>query len=311
MQAAALCAVASGSSAIATPMNYLKRTSWQLQLLLLPCLLLIGGLVVWPALYSIYLSLTNASLVGLAAVHPRFVGTRNYMRLFTDGGFWNSLVVTFWFVLGSAVIGQFVLGLASAVLLRRPIRFKRLFNSIILLPNAVPEVVAGYLWISMLAGGEHSTLNRLLGGLGIPSVRWLEQLPLAMIIVANTWRGIASAMILMMAGLSSVPPEIYEAARIDGASPRQIFRSITLPLIMPNIFLYMLVSTVSTISIFGFIYALTRGGPGNATEIIGIYIYNQSFTAFQLGYGSAVAVVTLAISMVIGLIYVRVLKVKV
>ena len=244
----------------------------------------------------------------VAATHPRFVGERNYVRLFADGGFWNSLVVTFWFVLGSAVIGQFVLGLASAILLRRPLRFKNLFNSIILLPNAVPEVVAGYLWISMLAGGEHSTLNRLLGGL---SVRWLEQLPLAMIIVANTWRGIASAMILMMAGLSSVPPEIYEAARIDGASPRQIFRSITLPLIMPNIFLYMLVSTVSTISIFGFIYALTRGGPGNATEIIGIYIYNQSFTAFQLGYGSAVAVVTLVISMVIGLVYVRVLKVKV
>ena len=292
-------------------MNYFKRTSWQVQLLLLPCVLLIGALVVYPAIYSIYLSLTNASLVGAAATNPRFVGMRNYMRLFADGGFWNSLVVTFWFVLGSAVIGQFVLGLVSAVLLCRPLRFKNLFNSIILLPNAVPEVVAGYLWISMLAGGGHSTLNRLLGCLGIPSVRWLEQFPLAMIIVANTWRGIASAMILMMAGLSSVPPEIYEAARIDGASPRQIFRSITLPLIMPNIFLYMLVSTVTTISIFGFIYALTRGGPGNATEIIGIYIYNQSFTAFQLGYGSAVAVVTLAISMAIGLVYVRVLRVKV
>ena len=288
-----------------------KGKSWQVQLLLLPCVFLIGALVVYPAIYSIYLSLTNASLVGAAATNPRFVGPRNYMRLFADGGFWNSLVVTFWFVLGSAVIGQFVLGLVSAVLLRRPLRLKNLFNSIILLPNAVPEVVAGYLWISMLAGGEDSTLNRLLGCLGIPSVRWLEQFPLAMIIVANTWRGIASAMILMMAGLSSVPPEIYEAARIDGASSRQIFRFITLPLIMPTIFLYMLVSTVTTISIFGFIYALTRGGPGNATEIIGIYIYNQSFTAFQLGYGSAVAVVTLAISMAIGLVYVRVLRVKV
>jgi len=179
------------------------------------------------------------------------------------------------------------------------------------LPNAVPEVVAGYIWISMLAGGEHSTLNRLLGLLGIRSVRWLEQFPLAMIIVANTWRGIASAMILMMAGLSAVPAEICEAARIDGASPRQVFRFITLPLIMPTIFLYMLVSTVTTISIFGFIYALTRGGPGNATEIIGIYIYNQSFTAFQLGYGSAVAVVTLVISIAIGLFYVRALKVQV
>ena len=288
-----------------------KGNSWQLQLLLLPSVLLIGALVVYPALYSIYLSLTNASLVGVAATHPRFVGTRNYMRLFADGGFWHSLVVTFWFVLGSAVIGQFVLGLGSALLLRRPLRFKNLINSIVLLPNAVPEVVAGYIWISMLAGGENSTLNRLLGFLGIRSVHWLEQFPLAMIIVANTWRGIASAMILMMAGLSAVPPEVCEAAKIDGASARQIFRFITLPLIVPTIFLYMLVSTVTTISIFGFIYALTRGGPGNATEIIGIYIYNQSFTAFQLGYGSAVAVVTLIISIAIGLFYVRALKVQV
>ena len=288
-----------------------KGSSWQLQLLLLPSILLIGALVVYPALYSIYLSLTNASLVGVAATHPRFVGTRNYMRLFADGGFWHSLVVTFWFVLGSAVIGQFVLGLGSALLLRRPLRFKNLINSIVLLPNAVPEVVAGYIWISMLAGGENSTLNRLLGFLGIRSVHWLEQFPLAMIIVANTWRGIASAMILMMAGLSAVPPEVCEAAKIDGASARQIFRFITLPLIVPTIFLYMLVSTVTTISIFGFIYALTRGGPGNATEIIGIYIYNQSFTAFQLGYGSAVAVVTLIISIAIGLFYVRALKVQV
>jgi multiple sugar transport system permease protein len=289
-------------------MTYHDRTSRQLNLFLLPCVLLIGALVVYPALYSIYLSLTNASLVGSAATHPRFVGMRNYVRLFADGGFWNSLVVTFWFVLGSAIIGQFVLGLASAVLLRRPLRFKNLISSIILLPNAVPEVVAGFIWISMLAGGEYATLNRMLGG---QSVQWLQQFPLAMIIVANTWRGIASAMILMMAGLSSVTSDIYEAARIDGASPRQIFRFITLPLIMPNIFLYMLVSTVSTISIFGFVYALTRGGPGNATEIIGIYIYNQSFTAFQLGFGSAVAVVTLIISMVIGLAYVRALKVQV
>ena len=288
-----------------------KGSSWQLQLLLLPCVLLIGALVVYPALYSIYLSLTNASLVGVAATHPRFVGMGNYMRLFTDGGFWHSLFVTFCFVLGSAVIGQFILGLASAVLLRRPLRFKNLFNSIILLPNAVPEVVAGYIWISMLAGGAHATLNRLLGTIGISSVSWLEQFPLIMIIVANTWRGIASAMILMTAGLSAVPPEVSEAARIDGASPRQIFRFITLPLIMPTIFLYMLVSTVTTISIFGFIYALTRGGPGNATEIISIYIYNQSFTTFQLGYGSAVAAVTLVISMAIGLVYVRVLKVEV
>ena len=216
---------------------------------------------------------------------------RNYVRLFNDDGFWNSLVVTFWFVLGSAVIGQFVLGLVSAVLLRRPLRFRRLINAMILLPNAVPEVVAGFIWISMLAGGDHATLSRILGLVGIAPQPWLQDFPLAMIIIVNTWRGIATAMILLTAGLSAVPDEVYEAARMDGATPQQIFMRITLPLIMPTIFLYMLVSTVTTISIFGLVYALTRGGPGNATEIVGIYIYNQSFTAFQLGYGSAVAVV--------------------
>jgi multiple sugar transport system permease protein len=111
--------------------TYHERTSRQLKLLLLPCVLLIGALVVYPAIYSIYLSLTNASLVGAAATHPRFVGMRNYVRLFADAGFWHSLVVTFSFVLGSAVIGQFILGLVSAVLLRRSLRFKNLFSSII------------------------------------------------------------------------------------------------------------------------------------------------------------------------------------
>ena len=163
----------------------------------------------------------------------------------------------------------------------------------------------------MLAGGDHATLSRILGLVGIAPQPWLQDFPLAMIIIVNTWRGIATAMILLTAGLSAVPDEVYEAARMDGATPQQIFMRITLPLIMPTIFLYMLVSTVTTISIFGLVYALTRGGPGNATEIVGIYIYNQSFTAFQLGYGSAVAVVALIISLAIGLIYVRALKVEV
>ena len=292
-------------------MNYQRRASLQLKLILVPSVLLLAVLVVYPALYSIYLSFTNEALVGAGALHPHFVGIRNYVRLFSDTKFWNSLLVTFLFVFGSAIVGQFVLGLVSAVHLSRPLRLKGLINSIILLPNAVPEVVAGFIWISMLAGGEHATLSRILSIFGVEPRQWLSTFPLTMIVIVNTWRGIATAMILPTAGLSAVPDEVYEAAVVDGATPRQIFRLITLPLIMPTIFLYMLVSTVSTISIFGFVYALTRGGPGGATEIIGIYIYNQSFTAYQLGYGSAVAVAALVISMVIGVAYVRALKVEV
>ena len=292
-------------------MTYQSRAAWQLLLILLPSALLLFFLVIWPALYSVWLSFTNAALVGPGAAHPRFVGLRNYARLFSDSAFWNSLMVTGLFVLGSAIVGQFVLGLVSAVLLNRPLRLRPLFNAIILLPNAVPEVVAGFLWISMLAGGERGVLSRIVMSLGLEPQDWLNTFPLTMIILVNTWRGIATAMILMTAGLSSVPQEVKEAAVMDGATPAQIFRMITLPLILPTIFLYMLVSTVSTISIFGFVYALTRGGPGGATEIIGIYIYNQSFTAYQLGYGAAVAVVSLAVSLVIGGIYVRALKVEV
>ncbi len=288
-----------------------RRVERQLLVILLPSLVLLLAFVIYPALYSVYLSFTNEALTGAAALRPRFVGIRNYMRLLNDAKFWNALIVTFFFVVGSAVIGQFVLGLISAIALRRQILFRQIFSSMILLPNAAPEVVAGFMWISMLAGGENATLSRIVSFFGVTPTDWLQIFPLTMIIVVNTWRGIATAMILLTAGLSTIPSEIYEAARMDGATPSQMFRRITLPLMMPTILLYMLISAVSTIAVFGLVYALTRGGPGGATEVISIYIYNQSFTAFQLGYGAAVAVVTLVISLILGIAYVRAMKVEV
>ncbi|MBO9198015.1 sugar ABC transporter permease [Rhizobium sp. 16-449-1b] len=288
-----------------------RRVERQLLVILLPSLVLLLAFVIYPAVYSVYLSFTNEALTGAAALRPRFVGIRNYMRLLNDAKFWNALIVTFFFVVGSAVIGQFVLGLISAVALRRQIMFRQIFSSMILLPNAAPEVVAGFMWISMLAGGENATLSRIVSFFGVTPTDWLQVFPLTMIIVVNTWRGIATAMILLTAGLSTIPSEIYEAARMDGATPSQMFRRITLPLMMPTILLYMLISAVSTIAVFGLVYALTRGGPGGATEVISIYIYNQSFTAFQLGYGAAVAVVTLVISLILGIAYVRAMKVEV
>ena len=288
-----------------------QRVERQLLIVLLPSLALLSAFVIYPALYSVYLSFTNEALVGPGALAPRLVGLRNYVRLFNDTKFWNSLLVTFVFVLGSAVIGQFVLGLVSAMALRRPIRLRQVFSSIILLPNAAPEVVAGFMWISMLSGGEHATLSRIVAAFGVEPADWLNTFPLAMIIVVNTWRGIATAMILLTAGLSTIPSEIYEAARMDGATPRQMFRRITLPLMMPTILLYMLISAVSTIAVFGLVYALTRGGPGGATELVSIYIYNQSFAAYQLGYGAAVAVIVLIIALLLGVGYVKAMKVEI
>ncbi len=291
--------------------SFRHREVWRNRLLILPSVLLLTAFVIYPAFVAIQTSLTNAALTGPAAMSPRFIGLANYSRLLSDGNFWRSLAITFWFVLFSAVIGQLVLGLLSAILLRRRFALRPLINAIILMPNAVPEVVAALMWASMLAAGEYGTLNNIVAWFGIDPQRWLTTFPLTMIVIVNIWRGIGFAMILMTSGLSAISDELYEAAWMDGASASQIFRRITLPLLVPTIFLYLLVSTVSTIGIFGLVFALTRGGPAGATEIIGIYIYNQSFNAYQLGYGSAVAVVVLAFSLVIGMIYVRALKVEV
>ena len=293
-------------------MTYEQRVAWQNWLLLTPGLILLICFVLIPAATAIYLSLTNEALSGAAALHPRFVGVRNYARLFADDGLLE--------------FAGHHRDLRLRVIHRRAVRPRALLGHRAAIAGSFSDRCSsrqfcsltpsrrwwpGFMWISMLAGGEHSTLSRVVGLFGVAPQQWLQTAPLLMIIIVNTWRGIAFAMILMMSGLSAVPAEVYEAARMDGATPRQIFWRITLPLLRPTIFLYMLVSTVGTIAIFGLVYSLTRGGPGGATEIIGIYIYNQSFTAYQLGYGSAVAVIMLGISMILGVIYVRILKVKV
>ena len=176
-----------------------ERISWQLKASPAALVLLIGALVLYPARYSICLSLTR-----LSAGRPRpiLVSWASQLRAAVYGRWLLEFAGRYLrFVLGSAVIGQFVLG-ARFRRSAAPAASLQKFDWLdLLLPNAVPEVVAGFIWISMLAGGEYSTLNRMLGG---QSVQWLQPFPLAMIIVANTWRGIASAMILMMAGLSAV-----------------------------------------------------------------------------------------------------------
>ena len=251
-----------------------KRRERQLLLLLLPAILPLLLLVIYPALYAVYLSMTNEALTGAAALHPRFVGLNNYFRLFGDGRFWNSLLVTAIFVVGSAIIGQFVLGFAAALLLHRRIKGAAAFGIAILLPNAAPEVVAGFMWISMLAGGDHATLSKIMIALGLPWSDWLQTMPLFMTTMVNTWRGIGTAMILLTAGLSAIPNDVYEAARMDGATPRQSFLRITLPLMAPTIFLYMLISTVSTIAVFALV---------NSCSIPDDHIYPHQSAFFMAG----------------------------
>ena len=283
-----------------------------LAILLGPALLLIGVFVVFPVVYSLYLSLTNTTLLGFAARDPQFVGLQNYAYLLTSGEFLDSMAKSGEFILFSAIIGQFVLGMLAAVLLTRTaIRGKGLFGGAILLPMVVPEVVASLAWVSMLSPGPEGTLNRISGAAGFAPIAWLQADPMLCIIIVNTWRGIAFAMIMFQGALEGVPDELIEAARIDGASAAKLFRYVTLPLIRGPVFLFLLLTTITTASVFGLVYFLTQGGPGHDTELTAIYIYQRAFAYFQLGLGSAASVILLVVILVLGLTYVRLAKVEV
>jgi multiple sugar transport system permease protein len=289
-----------------------RRTGPMTLLLLGPAGLLIALFIVAPAVYGFYLSFTNTQLTGFAARDPKLVGIDNYVYLLTNSDFIASLGHTGEFVLFSAIIGQTVLGMIAAILLSRPwMRGKGILGAAVLLPMVVPEVVASLTWASVLSNNASGTLNRLTGLFGGTPTDWLQVVPLASVIVVNIWRGIAFAMIMFQAALEEVPAELIEAARIDGAKALQVFRYVTLPLIRGPVFLYLLLTTISTVGVFGLVYFLTQGGPGNATQLSAIYIYQRALQFSQIGIGSAASMILLVIVLVLGLVYVRLSKVEV
>ncbi|MET0715078.1 MAG: sugar ABC transporter permease [Mycetocola sp.] len=290
-----------------------RRRHWPLILLqLAPSAVLILIFIVAPAFYGIYLSFTNTQLTGFAARDPQFVGIDNYVYLLTNEGFLGSLGRTGEFVLYSAIIGQTVLGMIAAILLSRPwLRGKGILGAAVLMPMVVPEVVASLTWASVLSSDESGTLNRLIGVFGAGPEDWLQSVPMMSIIIVNIWRGIAFAMIMFQAALEDVPVELIEAARIDGASAIQVFRHVTLPLIRGPVFLYLLLTTISTVGVFGLVYFLTQGGPGGQTQLAAIYIYERALQFSQIGIGSAASIILLVIVLVLGLVYVRLSKVEV
>lgn len=290
--------------------------NWQEGLLvaafLSPALLLVGLFTVWPAVWAVVQSFTNRSLVGAGAMDPQFVGFDNYERLFSDPEFLASLLRTGAFVFVSAIVGQTLLGFLVAYLMAtRPrwrLRGTAVFGALFLLPLAVPETVAALAWASLTNGTPDGLLNRMLGLVGLGPVQWLQDEAMGTLMVVNVWRGIPFAMVIFAAALASVQRETLEAATVDGASAWQQLRGIVLPIIRPQIVLFLLLTTITTFGIFGLVYFLTRGGPNGATTITSVYIYEQAFRFFHIGYGSAAGVVMLLVLLVLGMGYVRMMR---
>ncbi len=292
-------------------MSRQRLTELSLLLFMLPAMLVVVVFVIAPSAWAIAISFTDQSLVGPSAANPSFIGFDNYIRLFNDELFWNSLSISFRFVIGSALIGQFLLGLALAVLLKNTGIFGRtVIGGSVLLAWVVPEIVAAYIWVSVL-NSRSGGLNQILLFFGLEGGRWLIGTPLGAIIAANIWRGTAFSMLLFSSALETIPQDIYDASKVDGASGWLQFRFITVPMIRFTILLDIILLTMGTFAVFGLVYALTNGGPLFRSEVIGVYIYRNAFQFRDIGYGSAASTIMLLINLVLAIFYLRFLRVEI
>lgn len=274
---------------------------------MLPSVVLLAVFLAGPIAYCVYYAFTDMQLTGATGTH--LVGLDNFTRAFGDSDFLNAVWLTLVFVVGSAVIGQNTLGLALAVLMERADkRVRALTNGVVIAAWVLPEVVAGYLMYAFFY--NQGSLNSILGALHLPQQNWLYTMPILAVCLANVWRGTAFSMMVFSAALNDVPQELVEAAEMDGASPWQRLWRVVLPVIRPSILTNLMLITLQTLSVFGLIYTMTRGGPGNKSETLPIFMYQQAFQNSLIGYGTAIALVLLVVGALFSLVYIRLLKLE-
>jgi len=281
------------------PQGQSSRSYW---LYLIPGGLLFAGVIIGPLIYNIYLSLTKWSGVG----SPRFIGFDNYIRLLGDSVFWISFKNSVAMIIAMVVIPTLVgLVLASVLFDYLGRRFGSssvsVLRAVFYLPQVLPVVVAGIVWGWILR--PDGAFNAFLDAIGLQGFTrdWLgdPNTALPMVMLVMVWVQIGYPVVIFMSALQRVDPEIYEAAEIDGAGWWARFRAITLPQIRPETFVVALTCTIAALKVFGPIYALTRGGPENATNVPSYFAYFTFFKKLQVGYGAAIAtVLTLIIVLV-------------
>jgi multiple sugar transport system permease protein len=286
--------------------EFIEREAIFSWLLLTPPVLFLLAFLGYPFVYGVYLSFFDAQV----ARAPEFVGLGNFTHLWTDAIFWKSVTNTVKFTAAATVL-KMIGGLGMALVMNQNFRLKTTSRALLLLPFIIPTVLSTVAWQWILDPGM-GIINRLLLVSGIVKVgpSWLGNPTLAMlsIILVNTWRGLPFFGISILSGLQTIPTDLHESATIDGANTFQRFRHITLPLLLPVIFIVTTFSVIFTFFDFQLVYVLTGGGPANATHLMATYAYALGMGSGQMGLGSAAAlfmVPVLGLVLVVLALYVR------
>lgn len=291
-----------------TPRSGPRGLHWRARatpyLFLAPALVAVGAFVGYP--------IVSVAAQSFFDINPTkhegwdFVGLQNYAEAFADSAVWGVLGNSLAWTIGSVAL-QLVIAMAGALLVQQ-LAGARILRAIFVIPWATPVVVGALAW-KLLYQPDYGMINQLLSMVGLSELRhaWLAepQTALVAVIAANVWRGFPFIMVLLIAGMASIPGELYEAAGVDGASWARSFRSITLPLLKPMLLTSTLMALIWTFNNFSLIYVMTGGGPAGATDILTTFVYKNAFSSFDFGYASALSMILFAIVGIGSALYIR------
>jgi multiple sugar transport system permease protein len=274
---------------------HLRRSYWPF---VIPAVAVVGSVIVFPWAFTIWMSLHEWTVGGAR----RFAGLSNYARLLSDERFasavWNTLLYT---VL--AVILPLVLGTLAALAFNARFPLRGVLRGLFVMPMMATPVAIALVW-TMMFHPQLGVLNYLLSLIGIGPQAWVfhPATVIPSLVLVETWQWTPLVMLIVLGGLAAIPAEPYESAAIDGATALQRFRYITLPMIAPFLMVAVIIRTIDALKSFDIIYAITQGGPGTASETINLYLYSVAFAYYDVGYGSAIAVIFFALVIALSLL---------
>ena len=293
-----------------------RRTSWRARtregrfalLLLLPSIIVVFGIVIYPILKALYTSFF-AVTTPFPGQFP-FIGLRNYTFALSHSDFWSAVLRTAYFTVVSTGL-ELVFGMGIALLMYAPLRGRWLFRTIVVLPWALPTIVNGAMW-RYFFNAQYGVVNALFTQAGLQDSyhSWMSSPfgALNIVILADVWKNTSLVAFFLLAGLTTIPKDLYEAARIDGYGPVGSFFRITLPLLRPVIVIVLVLRTIEAFKVFDIIYVMTGGGPANGTQSIAFYTYQRAFSDEYFGYGSALAYLIVLFILGFAVLYIRMLR---